>query len=260
MNFFKSKLAMMALTLASILSFPTAANAGQYTNDIQQLYVAYFGRPADTMGLNSWEQVLAAQDATGQDKKQALASVADAFAQSAEFKSQASTPEQTVNQFFQNMFGHKPDAAALANWTSKLASGALTTAQLVQAIIDAAAGSDKDTFTNKVTAATAFTNGLDTTAKILGYSGAAAGNRAKGFINSITDNASLKNAVAAAELDKTIEKIINENDAPQSTVVTTHAENAINDTVTTVVNHVIGTAVTTAVIGAANAAAAGGLD
>lgn len=54
--------------------------ATTYHNDIQKLYVAYFGRPADPAGLAFWEtQVEAANGST--------AAVSAQFAASAEYKS-----------------------------------------------------------------------------------------------------------------------------------------------------------------------------
>ena len=241
---------MMALALASILSFPTAANAGMYSDDIQKLYVAYFGRPADPSGLQYWESVV---EVSGQT---ALASIANTLTQSAEYQSQVAglNSEGIINQIYQNLFGHAPDPDGLMYWSQKLSSRALTTAQIAQAITDAAAGADKDTFANKVAAATAFTQSLDTTYRILGYSGQWAGAAARDWLSTIGNADSLEKSTATAALNQTIEKVIAAKEPPKTntTDVTTdaaknNATDAANQAVNNATNQVIGTAVDAAV-------------
>lgn len=174
----------------------------QYTASIQQLYVAYFGRPADPIGLAFWENVLTTGSGT-------TATIADAFSTQTEYTAAyaGKSPAEIVNQVYINLFGHGADAGGLVWWASKLTAGVITVANVVTAVAAGAQGTDKVAFDNKVAAATAFTTALDTAAEIVGYNTASA-SVAKSFITSVTDDASLAAAVDAAALDATITQVV----------------------------------------------------
>src|SRR5207253_1358459 len=95
--------------------------ATTYNENIQQLYVAYFNRPADTQGLAYWETVVeAAQGDT--------AAVSAAFAASAEYKAAYAnmTNAQIVDQVYQNLFGRPAEDAGKAYWADLLDNKAIT--------------------------------------------------------------------------------------------------------------------------------------
>lgn len=158
---------------------------------IQQLYVQYFDRPADTAGLQYWETVV--ENAHG-----STTAVAQAFAGSAEYKASVAGADNAhiVAAVYQNMFGHQPDAAGLSYWADALTRGLVTIDGVVSAVVGGAQGSDLHAYINKVSAALAYTASLDTADKILAYgapSGALAG---KIFLAGVTDDASLSSSLA----------------------------------------------------------------
>lgn len=176
---------------------------GIYATAVQQLYVAYFNRPADVAGLTYWEGVVTAA-------KGNTAAVSAAFAASAEYKAAYAGMDEyhVVAQVYQNLFGHGPDLAGLNYWGQLLINKQITIDNVVTQIANGALGTDKTAYADKVSAAGTFTAALDTPAKVLAYSGAAANNVAKGYITSVVDDASLANATAAAALAQTITNVV----------------------------------------------------
>lgn len=176
--------------------------ATTYNTDIQKLYVAYFNRPADPAGLAYWEGVVEASNGD-------TASVSASFAASAEYSTAYSgmTNAQIVNQVYENLFGRAADAPGSAYWAGLLNSGSITVDGVVTAVAGGAQGTDASTYANKVSAATAFTGAVDTTAEMAGYTGA--GNAvAKTWLSSITDSASLTAAIAPAALNTTVANVV----------------------------------------------------
>ena len=172
---------------------------GIYTEAVQKLYVAYFSRPADAAGLTYWEGVVTAA-------KGSTAAVSAAFAASAEYKAAYAGLDAyaTVNQVYLNLFGRPAEPAGLQFWGQNLLNGKLTVDAVVTAIATGAQGTDLVAYNSKVAAATAFTAALDTSAEILGYSGAAANAGAANFIAGVTSVATLEAAIAPAALNATV--------------------------------------------------------
>lgn len=170
---------------------------------VQQLYVAYFNRPADTAGLDYWTNVVAAQ-------KGSTALVSAAFAAEAEYKTEYTglSNADVVNKVYLNLFGRPAETAGKAYWADLLDKKAITIDKVVAEIAKAALTTDATAYANKVTGATAFTNALDTTAEQNGYRGAAANALAKTFVTSITSDASLTVATAPATLNATVSKVV----------------------------------------------------
>jgi Ca2+-binding RTX toxin-like protein len=174
----------------------------QYTASIQKLYVAYFGRPADPLGLAFWEARVAAQNGS-------TAEISRDFAKVPEFATTyaGKSPVEIVNAIYVNLFGRNADTAGLLFWAGHYQAGNLTLATIIDTIAGAAVGSDVTILANKTTAATSFTEALDTASEILAYNTATA-SAAKAFITGVTDDASLAAAIAPAALDATTANLV----------------------------------------------------
>jgi Ca2+-binding RTX toxin-like protein len=159
---------------------------------VQKAYVEFLGRPADVAALEYWTGVLASGAATVGELQSILAAAT-------EFTSvlEGLSFSETVNTFYVQLFGRDGDQAGIDFFASRLENGTLTIAQLIGILGDGAQGADLEALNNKVTAAIAFTNKLDTAAETAGYSSAEAGALAKDFIATITSDASLADALAA---------------------------------------------------------------
>lgn len=203
---------------------------GIYTEAIQKLYVAYFSRPADPAGLTYWEGVVTAA-------KGSTAAVSAAFAASAEYKAAYAGLDayHVVDQVYMNLFGRHAEPAGLQFWGQNLIAGKITIDAVVTAVATGAQGADLISYNSKVAAATAFTAALDTSAEILGYSGAAANGLAASFIAGITDAATLAAAIAPAALDATIVAVTNTPVVGVTTTLTTGVDDFVgtagNDTI-----------------------------
>lgn len=170
---------------------------------VQQLYVSYFGRPADPAGLDYWTNIVEAQDST--------AAVSATFAASAEYKAayEGKTNAQIVDQLYTNLFGRPADATGRAYWVDLLDKGTIKVDTIVYEVSIAALTTDKEAVENKVAAATAFTAALDTPAKVAGYSNEAALVLAKAFITGVTTDATLTAATEPAALNASVAAVVN---------------------------------------------------
>jgi len=140
--------------------------ANATSTQLQELYVAYFGRAADPTGLDYW---------TEQGISQA-AFAANMYAQN-EFQSVygAKTVESQVNQIYKNLFDREADVTGLTYWTQQINLGNLQVAEIATHLIWAAqnnsgSSADKSALANRTAAATAYTAEVKgTTAGILAY-------------------------------------------------------------------------------------------
>jgi len=176
--------------------------ATQYDTQIQQLYVAYFNRPADPGGLAFYEGVMerAAVGGTAQVNA-AMAAISADFAKSAEYQAayNQATFTGVVTQVYNNLFGHAPDSTGLAFYVKALNDKAMTIDTMVTFIANGAQGTDKTAFESKVTVATAFTNALNTPEEIAGYGVADSQAAAKALLSTIKTTAQATAAVTAID-------------------------------------------------------------
>ena len=163
----------------------------------QQLYVAYFNRPADTLGLAFWMS----KDA---------ASASASFAASTEYATTYAGmgTAARVDAIYMNLFGRPAEPAGLIYWGTEIEAGRITIAEAVTKIAGGAQTTDLDAYNNKVAAATEFTKALDTSAEIIAYSGTAANNAAKAWLSGVTNTATLTAATAPTALNATVATVV----------------------------------------------------
>ena len=140
--------------------------ANATSTQLQELYVAYFGRAADPTGLDYWTEKGVTQ----------AAFAASMYAQ-AEFKDEYGdkSVEAQVNQIYKNLFDRAADETGLLYWTQQINLGNVVLAEVATDLIWAAqnnSGStdDKTALSNRTAAAVAYTAKVkETTAAILAY-------------------------------------------------------------------------------------------
>jgi len=140
--------------------------ANATSTQLQELYVAYFGRAADPTGLDYWTSkgITTTKFA------------ADMYAQ-AEFKDAygSLSVEAQVNQIYKNLFDRDADVSGLTYWTQQINLGNLKLAEIATDLIWAAqnnsgSSDDKTALTNRSNAAIAYTAEVkSSTAGILAY-------------------------------------------------------------------------------------------
>src|SRR5579871_901822 len=121
------------------------ATAASYGNLVQELYVAYFGRPADYFGLQNFEAALAAANAptdpaalaSAYSTNSAVKNLIDSFGTSAESSALygSGSTESFVNAIFENLFGRAAAVAGLNFWTNAINSGEVSKGDAALAIL-----------------------------------------------------------------------------------------------------------------------------
>ena len=154
-----------SLFFAFLIAVMPVANAvGQegevsFRDQVQLMYVAYYGRPGDNGGLDFWAQQLA-------DNGGNLNAIVDSFGNSEEFLQRFGTldNEALVNNIFQQLFNRDSDPEGLAFFTGILADE--EDPRTLQSIaLDVANGADSTSLDgmsrdNKLAAANAFSEQL----------------------------------------------------------------------------------------------------
>ena len=172
-----------------------------YSTTVQELYVAYFGRPADPTGLQNFSAALAAAHApttlaglsSAYGSNPGVTTLIDAFGNSAEsgrlygtaineFPGQA---QQFVTAVFESLFDRAPLQAGLQFWSNALLSGSMTPGEAAMEIALGAATADATSFNNKIAAATAFTTDLIADNGTPIYSGPVAAAAGRSFLAGI---------------------------------------------------------------------------
>ncbi len=196
-----------------------ALAASDYATVVQQLYVSYFGRPADTGGFASFKNQLAEIGAPNDiqlliaayDSDPRVKSLIDSFGSSAESAALYSGDNTAfVTAIFTNVLGRAPGAGGLAYWVGALDTGG---SSRTRASLDILAGALNNTsdqgqidaalVNKKITVALNFTNTL-IAAPVNGYSGAAAAARARTMLSSLTAS------TTAAEHEASVSAVVSE--------------------------------------------------
>jgi hypothetical protein len=166
---------------------------GIYAKDVQKLYIAYFNRPADVLGLAYWEDQVAKNGGS-------TAAVANAFSASQEYKDlyAGKSSAAIVDAIYQNLFGRVAEPAGLTYWGTRLDNGTFNIGNIVTAVMNGAQNTDATAVANKATAADAFTTALDTNAEIVAYSGAAANTIAREWLKAVTSDAATLTAATGS--------------------------------------------------------------
>lgn len=208
------------------------------TEQLQQLYVAYFSRPADVDGLNYWLNAL--------NNGGTIAQVSAAFAVQPEYTSVygGKQPSEVIDTVYMNLFGRHAEQGGLDYWGNILQQNPSLISQIVTAIVagaknaDGTPNADGVAYNDKVTAAGLFTDELKTVgneAERIAYAKGTADVLAvaKNFIASVHDDATL--ATATTNLHTTAQQLISVTTVGQTLTLTTGVDNAVggagNDTI-----------------------------
>ncbi|NHZ32856.1 DUF4214 domain-containing protein [Massilia rubra] len=199
------------------------AGAIFYNKVVQELYVSYFGRPADPNGLLALTGALAdanaPTDTAGLDAAYAsnarVRTLIDSFSTSAESSVLYGTAApgfdtvRFVSQIYNNLFGRTPDAGGLAFWTKAIDSGSLTQAAAAHSILTGAltaANADAVLINRKVTFAKMFTASMDTPNETYAYQGDMAAQFGRDLLSGVTADSDA--AAFQASVDSTLAQLV----------------------------------------------------
>lgn len=171
--------------------------------EVQKLYVAYFGRPADPNGMEYWADALD----TGAIS---LADVSDSFAASQEYRDTYAGlgNRAIVSEVYDNLFGRAADEAGLNYWTELMDRGIVSIDDVVRDVSEAAVGADDTAFNGKVAAASMFTLRLDEADEVAAYQGDAAKEISMEFLATVKDIESAADALDPDVVDAWIDRIV----------------------------------------------------
>ena len=112
--------------------------------EIQDAYVTFFNRAADTEGFAYWTSYGGS-----------ISDLYATFAQQTEYTSVygGKTAEQQITTVYQNLFNRAPDAEGLAYWKPLVEAGTITLANLALAVNRGAQGTDTTALSGKIDAA-----------------------------------------------------------------------------------------------------------
>ncbi|HEX8955642.1 MAG TPA: beta-propeller fold lactonase family protein [Burkholderiaceae bacterium] len=188
----------------------TSSVNAQYATLVQQLYVSFFGRPADPTGLANFEAALAAANAPSDAQSllqiynsktnPAVNALVDSFGTSAE--SQAlygnGTTDQFVQAIFSNVLNRQPLQSGLDFWANAIDSGSMTRGSaslqiMVGALTNTSAQGqlDQQLISNRLSVAATFTADIQTAPELRGYKGAAAAQIARSLLSAVTATTNL---------------------------------------------------------------------
>jgi hypothetical protein len=158
------------------------ATAG-YINSVQEIFIAYYGRPADPAGLNYWVGRLTAVNGN-------LDAIIDAFANSPEAYSLYGpindvTIGNVIDSIYMSLFNRLPDAGGKAYYMAGYANGTFTAGTIALNILDGAQGEDQIVINNKLDVANRFTTELDTAVEIQAYAGDIAAGIARDMLSEV---------------------------------------------------------------------------
>jgi hypothetical protein len=113
------------LYLAVLVASFQSVQAQNYDEQVQEMYVAYYGRPGDPGGIDFWSGQLSANNGD-------LSAIIDSFGNSQEYIDEfgALTNSELINNIYQQLFGRDADAAGLDFYESSLAAGERTLASI----------------------------------------------------------------------------------------------------------------------------------
>ena len=223
------------------------AAAAEYTKVAQELYISYFGRPADSSGLTNMTAALAAANAptttaaldAAYKTDATIRALVDSFGTSAEsvalYNGTAATTNSFITSIYKNLFNREPDAAGLTFWANAVDSGNLTKAAAAHSILTGALtanSTDAMLINKKVAIATNFTTAIDTAAEINGYSGNAAAQAARTMLGTVT--AATDPVVFQTTINNTLNNLVNAQNPGQTFSLTLGADAVVgtgaNDT------------------------------
>lgn len=171
-----------------------ALSASDYHKVVQQIYVGYFGRPADAGGLAYFaDRLLAAGapahivDLSNAYGRAEIRDIIDTFGNSQESQDlYAGDNGVFIEAVYRNLFGRAADAEGKTYWVDLLNQGRVTRASAAVNLMAGAQGADVTVINNKSSVAASFTSTLNTPQRALAYDGLAANVVVRNLLGTVT--------------------------------------------------------------------------
>jgi len=143
--------ALALLVLTSLAHGHGAAS--NYEEDVEAMYIAYYGRPGEPTGVEFWAEELAAAEGD-------LSAIIDAFGNSTEYNQRFAEygTDELIDNLYQQLFGRNADDQGRQFYAELLQSGQRSLASIALDIYNGAQGLDALIIDNKITVAHSFTD------------------------------------------------------------------------------------------------------
>jgi hypothetical protein len=140
----KSVLAFVLLLFVNVTARAQDFNTSE--ERVMEAYLAYYGRPADTAGLEYWSNRLAQEGGN-------IDSIIKAFGESQEYTDRFGTLSniQLVTNIYHQLFDREPDKGGLDFYVDKLSNNEMSLQAISLTIFDGVTGNDKTIVNNKLT-------------------------------------------------------------------------------------------------------------
>ena len=170
------------------------------------LYLAYFGRPAEPLGLDYWTH---SGDITPQAQSKAFAASIEWTDAIAGIINDANAIDQMINLIYINCFGRPAEPSGIRWWSDAISRGDLSFTDAVWQIVCDAAPADRIIFDSKVAACMAYTAEIEGNSSYLeAYTNAAALASANAWVDSITTPAQATAALVPSSLAATLATMV----------------------------------------------------
>lgn len=191
---------LLGIGAATPLSTPA-----QIEQQVQEMYVAFFGRAAESAGLQYWARLF---DGKPSEATQDL--LAGVFGTSREYlDTYGNRPTAAVVEtVYQNLFGRSGETAGVQYWSTLLDQGTIGLNNVVKAISEGARGSDLFAYDAKVRVAAAITAEIDTPAETLAYAATNSIALVRAYVGRVTDAATFTAAIDPVALKKLIDSMV----------------------------------------------------
>jgi len=194
-------------------------------SQVQSLYVAYYGRPADPEGLDFWATVV---DANAGD----ISVIVQDFGNSLEFQQRFGNLDNTtlVNNLYHQMFNRDAEPGGLSFWVGLLDNGSQTLAQVAQTIASLASEIDLQVLTGRVALGNAFTADLALNAQALAYYNTVSGLKiGRDYLDQVTGT-TVGNVPAYVAKSAEIVATLPPSTAPSTPLPTVLVDHVVNGT------------------------------
>ena len=177
----------------------------QIEQQVQEMYVAFFGRAAETAGLQYWARLFDGKPSEATQER--LASV---FGTSREYlDTYGNRPTAAVVEtVYQNLFGRSGETAGVQYWSTLLDQGAIGLNNVVKAISEGARGSDLFAYDAKVRVAAAITAQIDSPLETLAYAATDSIALVRAYVGRVSDAASFTAAIDPEAIQKLIDSMV----------------------------------------------------
>ncbi|MBC7453572.1 MAG: DUF4214 domain-containing protein [Massilia sp.] len=191
--------------VAKIVGLGPAPAPEAIKDQVQEMYIAFFGRAADHNGLEYWSKLFGGAPS---DNVQNM--IASAFGQAHEYQAlfAGKNEAQVVATVYENLFGRAGESAGIEYWSALLQKGAIAVHNVVKAISEGARGSDLYAFDAKVKVAVAITNAMDTQQEIQSYVGLERGKIVHDYIATVKDPATFAAAINPHAIDALVNIVV----------------------------------------------------